>query len=305
MFMVHPKTAFPRPVASISGLQTFISIKAISVNNGVSMGLNGEGALYHHMVTFSFLIIIIVALKNANFNDLALSRDLTIDQVSTITAAAMVGALLSFIFLALRGMAIKEIPFGRAGSIGLGLIFVGVWGIAGTLGLDAFTGGNAEVGAEGILRIVAFSILPIFGSYLVCGVKFSTTRQDEAVSKMVREELQKAVASNNVLCPSCHGVISAHSAHCKYCGKDFGEPEEESQDVLIALGPAESEKYRPPPAPRSRPPAPSRGGSHPAPADDGFIFNCEKCAKKLKITNPKRPITIKCPSCETIATLTD
>ena len=158
------------------------------------MGLNGEGSLYNHMVSFAFLFVLIVALKNINLNDVGMSPDLSADQVAMIAVSMTAGALMALIFLALRGMSIKDPPFGRAGSIGLGLIFVGVWGIAGTLGLDAFTGGDVEVGSEGILRIAVFSLLPVFGAYMVCAVKFSTTRQDEAVSKMVREELQKAVA---------------------------------------------------------------------------------------------------------------
>jgi DNA-directed RNA polymerase subunit RPC12/RpoP len=109
------------------------------------------------------------------------------------------------------------------------------------------------------------------------------------------------VASNNVICPACHGVINAFSARCKHCGLDFSadeEEEEETEDILVALGPPEPS--RPSAGPPSRPtPRPSPGGA------DETIFSCSNCGKKLKVSNPKRPLTIRCPGCQSVETLKD
>jgi hypothetical protein len=254
--------------------------------------LNSEGALYFHMFTFTFLAIIMAAVKNADLNDLTASPDMNADQVMFIAAALILGVILFLAFLVARAASIRDIPFGRVGSLGLLLVFIGLWGVGWTLGFESFTETDVTKNSDDMLQIVLFSILPIFGSYLVCAVKFSTTRQDQEIARMVRKEIQEAVASNNVLCPNCEKVVSAFAAGCKYCGMDFSKPEkEDSEDILVAV-PDPDER----PAPKPRP-------SAPAPAGDSTIFDCSKCGKKLKVSNPKRPLTIKCPSCKSVETL--
>ena len=98
----------------------------------------------------------------------------------------------------------------------------------------------------------------------------------------------------HVKCPHCHTTLKITNPKrpltisCPKCGTKF-----------TIKGKAPSA----PPAPTFAPPAPKKAPA-PKPAAAGPVHvKCPHCHTTLKITNPKRPLTISCPKCGTKFTI--
>lgn len=240
---------------------------------------NPEGVFYLHLTIITFGLIVFTILKNFNFEDYDASPVLTSTQVNFIYLFYFIGIIGVLLFL-VRGYTIKTPKFYTRAGIALVFIVIGLILVAGMLIHDQLLGNDQAIGDLEILGMLFGSFLTVVGAFIYISVKFPDEQMMKYFKQAVREEIRKRrVEERRMVAWNARQRRLAREKQKRARARQV-KSRQKSKKARPKVHEVEME-----------------------PADELTIVNCAKCARQLKVSTPERPVTIKCPFCETIGVI--
>ncbi len=243
------------------------------------------GIFYLHLSIVSFGLIVFTILKNFDFANYENSPALTKDQVNFIWVFLLIGLVGIFISL-LHGYFVKTPKYYTRAGLAVVLIAVGLVILIGMLIHDRFYGNEQNIREQEMLGIIFGSIITLIGSFSYISIKFP----DETFMKYFKEAVKEEIRARR----DEEQQWRLQQAQLKKQHKRIKEPKvvrrEETEPVV------EVSEFKEMKAPQTLEMVPPEAAGI-------SIVKCSSCQRILKLTSQERPLTIKCPYCETIGVI--
>lgn len=267
------------------------------------------GAFYLHLIIFSFGLIVFTILKNFNFVDYRNTSALTIDQINFIWVFFFIGIIGVLISL-MHGYFVKTPKYYTRAGFAIVLIVIGILIVFAMMIHDLFYGKDQNIKSQEMLGLIIGSFITITGSFAYISLKFP----DEAVMKYFKEAVREEIRARRDEEQKWRAQQVQIKRRQKQQIKEFKVKASKKKHVRVQTEPKEMKVFTEASPSQTSEATQAASGAQKVqmlhevemrpPEEAGItVVKCSNCQRPLKITSSDRPLTIRCPHCETIGVI--
>ncbi len=254
------------------------------------------GIFYLHLTIITFGIIIAIALKNFNIAEYRATEVLSSNQISFIWFFLLIG-LVGIIAFLIHGIGVKTPKYYRRAGAAIVIIILGATLLFGILFLDYVYYRDQSIGWLGILGMVISSLVTMIGSYGYISLKFPDESMMKYFKEAVREEIRSSRDEERQWQMYEAQLKREERARAKAAKLEVAAAKSTSKKKKVQAVKASSD------AEEVTPISVAQAEMSPPESIGITVIKCSKCGRSLKLTSNERPITIKCPFCDTVGVI--